>query len=100
MAWAKGAVPAGTDAGVLVGAYSSAGTGSTRAAYAADGYFMYYQSGLSQYPIRIPFNQEVVEGYLASDNVLCWKVAEFLNTTGFPIHMEITFSQVVFRYVQ
>ena len=24
----------------------------------------------------------------------------FLNTTGVPIHMEITFSQVVFRYVQ
>jgi hypothetical protein len=35
-------------AGVLVGAYQSGGTGSTRAAYAADGYFMYYQGGLSQ----------------------------------------------------
>ena len=31
MAWAKGAVPAGTYAGVLMGAYSSAGAGSTRA---------------------------------------------------------------------
>jgi len=100
MSWSKGAVPAGTYAGVLVGAYSSAGTGSTRAAYAADGYFMYYQAGLSNYPIRIPFNQDLVEGYLASDNVLNWKVAEFLNTTGFPLHMEITFSQVVFKYVQ
>ena len=48
----------------------------------------------------IPFNQDVVEGYLASDNVPNWKAAEFLNTTGFPIHMEITFSQVVFKYVQ
>ena len=37
---------------------------------------------------RPAFNQEVVEGYLASDNVLNWKVAEFLNTTGFPIHMK------------
>jgi hypothetical protein len=100
IAWAMGAVPAGTYAGVLIGAYQSGGTGSTRAAYAADGYFMYYQGGLSQYSLRIPFNQSVVEGYLGSDNVLCWKVAEFLNTTGFPIHMEITFSQVVFRYVQ
>ena len=49
---------------------------------------------------RPAFNQEVVEGYLASDNVLNWKVAEFLNTTGLTIHMEITFSQVVFKYVQ
>ena len=100
MSWSKGAVPAGTYAGVLVGAYSSAGTGSTRAAWAADGYSMYYQGGLAQNPIRLPFYQDVVEGYLASDNVLNWKVAEFLNTTGFPIHMEITFSQVVFKYVQ
>src|SRR5215831_2192864 len=46
IAWTMGAVPAGTYAGVLVGAYSSAGTGSTRAAYAADGYFMYYQDGI------------------------------------------------------
>ena len=65
MAWSKGAVPGGTYPGVLVGAYSSAGTGSTRAAYAADGYFMYYQGGLSQCPIRIPLNQKVVEGGLA-----------------------------------
>jgi hypothetical protein len=49
---------------------------------------------------RIPFNQDVVEGYLASDNVLNWKAAEFLNTTGLFIHMEITFSQVMFKYVQ
>jgi hypothetical protein len=96
-----GAVPAGTHAGVLVGAYSSAGTGSSRAAYAADGYFMYYQHGVGNGNVaRIPFNQDVVEGYLASDNALNWKCAEFLNTTGVPIHMEITFSQVVFRYVQ
>src|SRR5215469_2646294 len=101
IAWTMGAAPAGTHAGVLMGAYSSAGTGSTRAAYAADGYFMYYQHGVANGDTaRIPFNQDVVEGYLASDNVLNWKVAEFLNTTGFPIHMEITFSQVVFRYVQ
>ena len=60
ISWSKGAVPAGTYAGVLVGAYSSAGTGSTRAAYAADGYFMYYQARLSNYPIRIPFNQDLV----------------------------------------
>ena len=96
-----GAVPAGTHAVVLMGAYSSAGTGSTRAAYAADGYFMYYQHGVGNGNVaRIPFNQGVVEGYLASDNVLNWKVAEFLNTTGLTIDMEITFSQVVFRYVQ
>ena len=61
---------------------------------------MYYQGGLSQYALRIPFNQDVVEGYLASDKFLNWKMAEFLNTTGFAIHMEITFSQVVFKYVQ
>jgi hypothetical protein len=58
-----------------VGAYSSAGPGSTRAAYAADGYLMYYQGALSNCPIRVPFYQDVV-------------------------HIEITFSQVVFRYVQ
>jgi hypothetical protein len=74
MAWAMGAVPAGTYAGVLVGAYQTGGTASTRAAYGADGYFMYYQDGLSKGPRRIPFNQSVVEGYLGSDNVLCWKV--------------------------
>jgi hypothetical protein len=95
-----GAVPAGTNAGVLVGAYSSAGAGSTRAAYAADGFFLYYQGGVGSAPIRIQFNQDVTEGYLASDNTLNWKVAEYLNTTGQAIHMEITFSQVVFRYVQ
>jgi hypothetical protein len=100
MAWAMGAVPAGTNAGLLVGAYSSAGAGSTRAAYAADGFFIYYQAGAGAAPARIQFNQDVTEGYLSSDNTLNWKVAEFLNTTGFPIHMEVTFSQVVFRYVQ
>jgi len=36
---------------------------------------------------------------LDSDHVLNWKVAEFLNTTGLTIHMEVTFSQVIFRYV-
>jgi len=87
------------DANAVAGA-NGAGTSSTRAAYAADGYFMYYQGGLSQNAIRIPFNQDVIEGYLASDNTLNWKVAEFLNNTGFPIHMEITFSQVVFKYVR
>ena len=71
ISWAMGAVPAGTHAGV--------GNGNVA---------------------RIPFNQDVVEGYLASDNVLSWKVAEFLNTTGLTIHLEITFSQVVFRFVQ
>jgi len=100
ISWAMGAVPAGQHAGVLMSAYSSNGTGSTRAAYAADGYFMYYQHGVECQTARIPFDQNVVEGYLASDNVLHWKVAAFLNTTGFPIHMEITFSQVVFKYVQ
>jgi hypothetical protein len=49
ISWAMGAVPAGTHAGVLMGAYSSAGTGSTRAAYAADGYFMYYQHGVGDW---------------------------------------------------
>ena len=101
ISWAMGAVPAGTYAGVLVSAERTNYSGSTRAAYAADGCFMYYQHGVGNSNVaRIPFDQNVVEGYLASDNVLHWKVAEFLNTTGFPIHMEITFSQVVFRYVQ
>jgi len=100
IAYPKGAAPSGTAAGALVGAYSSAGAASTRAAYAAQGYFFYYQHATKGNAIRIPFDQCVVEGYLASDNVLNWKVAEYLNTTGQYIHMENTFSQVVFRYVQ
>jgi hypothetical protein len=54
IAWAKGAVPAGTYAGVLMGACQTGGTGSTRAAYAADGYFLYYQDGLSKGPASSP----------------------------------------------
>jgi hypothetical protein len=101
ISWAMGPVPDGTHAGVLVGAYSGAGNASTRAAFGADGCFMYYQDGVGNSNVaRIPFDQEVVEGYLAPDNTLLWKAAQFLNTTGFPIHMEITFSQVVFRYAQ
>ena len=101
ISWAMGAVPAGTYAGVLVSAERTNYSGSTRAAYAADGCFMYYQHGVGNSNVaRIPFDQDVVGGYLASDNMLQWKVAEYLNTTGLTIHMEITFSQVIFRYVQ
>jgi hypothetical protein len=100
IAWPMGTVAAGGSAGVLVRAYRSTATGSTRAAWAADGYFLYYQHGTNGTPIRIPIHQNITDGYLASDNVVNWKAAEFLNTTGQKIHMEITFSQVVFRYVQ
>jgi hypothetical protein len=99
IAWPMGATPAGTYAGVLVGANRTSMTGSTRAAWAADGCFFYYQHTVAGEPIRIPINQDITEGYLASDNTLAWKVAEWLNTTGLTIHMEITYSQVVFRYV-
>jgi hypothetical protein len=62
ISWAMGPVPDGTHAGVLVGAHSGAGNASTRAVYAADGYFMYYQDGVGNSNVaRIPFDQEVVE---------------------------------------
>lgn len=99
-AWPMGTMAANGSAGVLVGAYRTSGAGSKYASYAADGYFFYYQHGTTGAPMRIPINQDVTEGYLDSDNTLNWNVAEFLNTTGQKIHMEITFSQVVFRYVQ
>jgi hypothetical protein len=95
-----GTTPAGTSTGVLVAANRSSTAGSTRVAWAAYGVFFYYQHGTTGNAIRIPINQGVTEGYLDSDHVLNWKIAEFLNTTGFPIHMEITFLQVVCRYVQ
>jgi hypothetical protein len=45
------------------------------------------------------FDTGVVDGVLAKDNVLEFKMAEWLNNTGRKVHMEVSFV-VHFRFVE
>ena len=40
-----------------------------------------------------------VDGYLGPDNVMVLKIAAWLNTTGYPVHVEVTWS-ARFEYVK
>jgi hypothetical protein len=56
------------------------------------------QAGTNGAPARMAFNVDVVGGMLRDDNVLEFKMAEWLNNTGRMIHMKVSFV-VHFRFV-
>jgi hypothetical protein len=59
---------------------------------------LYIQDGVTDKPVRTAFNMDVEEGgLLQADGKLLVKVAQWMNTTGYSIHMEPTFT-VVFRF--
>jgi hypothetical protein len=61
---------------------------------------LYLQGTLSekQPGVTIPFNYDHVGQLLGTDNVLQVKLAEFLNNTGKPIHLEGTWT-IRYKYV-
>ena len=89
-------VPGGVYAGVLLAFHTSAPGGSANCDYCDDSTMVYVQDGLESNPIRAPFDR-IVSALLESDNQLLVKVASWLNTTGYPIHMEPTFT-VKYQY--
>src|SRR4051794_36994653 len=85
-------VKQGSYAGVLLGFHTTGENTSVHCTYCADNHMLYVQDGLSANPVRTPFNDDVsIGGLLSTDNVLHIKIAAWLNTTGYPIHMEPTF---------
>jgi hypothetical protein len=60
---------------------------------------LYLQAGTDGSPARTAFDTSVIEGALASDNTLEFKMAEYLNNTDRKIHMEVSFS-VTFHFVE
>jgi hypothetical protein len=91
--------PAESWAGVLGGFTTTSSGQSAQCDYCSDGCLLYVQGIVSQLQLatRIPFNYRDVGMLLDTDNVLHAKVASFLNTTGKPIHIELTY-QVWVRY--
>lgn len=84
----------GAYAGVLVGFQTTAKEGSDKCSPCADNTFVYVQGALQNgAAVRIPFSQTVdAGGILDSDNIMVVKAASWLNTTGKPIHMEVTYT--------
>jgi hypothetical protein len=92
------AVPDAAASGVLIGFQTTAPDASTRCDYCADNTMLYIQDALTNKPIRTPYSVDVsAGGLLETDNKLIIKVAQWLNTTGYPIHMEPTFT-VTYRF--
>jgi hypothetical protein len=54
----------------------------------------YAQIGLSDQPVRAPFDYDLRtdEVYLDATGILYLKLASFLNTTGYALHIESTYS--------
>jgi len=98
--YALGAVPAGTQAGVLIGvSRSGAGlAGSVFADFAADGVYVYRQTTVDAQSARLAINDTFVDSVLNEDNIVWFKIASWLNTTGLIIHMEVSFV-LQFHYV-
>jgi hypothetical protein len=93
--WPKNDSLRGGKAGTLLAIQKEGPEGSTRADYAEDKTLLYIQLP-SAAPARAPFHTDVVDGVLPT-NVLEFKLATWLNTTGSPIHIEATWT-IVFRY--
>jgi hypothetical protein len=84
-------VASGVYAGVLLAFHTSAPGGSVNCDFCDDSTMVYVQNGLDSHAIRAPFDRSLF-ALLESDNQLLVKVASWLNTTGYPIHMEPTFT--------
>jgi hypothetical protein len=86
-------VPNGAYAGVLVGISTSAPSGSANCDFCDDPTMLYLQGGInSGSAVRLPYDRTDLSAVLEPDNNLLIKVASWLNTTGYPIHIEPTFT--------
>lgn len=91
VSWARGRVARGTEFGTLLGLQTTAPEGSQRADWLADNTMLYVQDAANVKPSTRHFDQDVsAGGLLEPDNVLVVKIASWLNTTGYPIHLEAT----------
>jgi len=86
--------PLESAAGILGGFQTTSSGATADCDYCANGCPLYVQGAVSekQPSMRIPFDYDNVGQLLDADNILNVKVAEFLNTTGKPIHMELTYT--------
>lgn len=77
----------------------SGAEGSARCDYCSDDCPLYIQDSVTekQAKTRAPFNYTDVGLLLDLDNMLNAKIAAWLNTTGKPIHVELTYT-IQFRY--
>jgi hypothetical protein len=66
--------------------------------YTEDSSILYVQAGTSGETVRVPIDQDAVDGFLQADHKLNITLASFLNNTGLTIHMEATL-QLRFRFV-
>jgi hypothetical protein len=91
--------PAESAAGILAGFQTTSSSGSTHCDYCADGTPLYVQDSVTdkQPKTRAPFNYTDVGLLLDDDNILTAKIGSWLNTTGKPIHIEVTYT-IQFRY--
>lgn len=91
VSWARGRVPRGSYAGVLLGLQTTADEGSRRGDWLADNTMLYVQDVLSREPRTRSFDENVrAGGLLERDHVLVVKLASWLNDTDKPIHLEAT----------
>jgi hypothetical protein len=93
------ATPLESAAGVLAGFETTSSNGSVHCNYCADNVAVYIQDSVSekQPKSRAGFNYDDVDMLLDADNVLNFKIAAWLNTTGKPIHLELTYT-IKFAY--
>ena len=94
--------PLESAAGVLGGFQTTSsmnGLLTSDCTYCQGGTPLYVQGamGEKQPTTRVPFDYENINTLLDSDNILNAKIASWLNTTGKPIHTEITYT-IQFRY--
>lgn len=102
IAWVKSLpgdrpTPPESAAGILAGFQTTSsilGTAVAGCDYCAAGCPLYIQDSVTekQPRTRAGFNYENINLVLDDDSVLNAKIAEFLNTTGKPIHIELTYT--------
>lgn len=91
-------VATGSYAGVLLSFHSTGPDASERCDYCAENHMIYVQDALSDKPVRTPYDMDTrIGGLLSADHKLNITVASWLNTTGYPIHIEPTFT-VEYQY--
>ena len=96
-----GPTPAESTAGTLAGFWSGPGSGSVHCDLCADDTVVYIQDAVTaaQPSSRAAFDYQAVDLWLPADNVLLMKLAAWLNTTGKPIHLELTYT-IKFEYAR